>query len=258
MLSQFLSCWQAVHQTHSNTRTNPTPPAIFSECCTICEEEITCIEECLCQGQANDILSTVFWQLWIQAVAYQYKSRAITSQCSYSQSQDLEQGIEFQILWARHQYMAACNALSLLRVPGEWEKVWRELHPEDIRGLNGSWQHKRTKFISIQGRWWGCWWVILWRSFWTAFWPRYLARIRWEMVLGHCPGFSTLWVMVSWMGQLFMIVSYHSHVNNEFTYLQVFIWKRCAEAWSIAVGKRLGRTDAEPNVWQCAHMLMRG
>ena len=69
-------------------------------------------------------------------MAYRYKSRAVASQRSYLRSRDLKQGIEFRILLARHQYTAARNALSSLCGPGEWEKVWRELRPEDIRGLN--------------------------------------------------------------------------------------------------------------------------
>ena len=102
----------------------------------ICEENIASIEEQLHVAQANKALLMVWRQLQICVVAYQYKSRSIASQWSYTQSRDLKQAIEFQILLAQHQYCAACNVLLSLHGPGEWEHVMQELQPEDIRGLN--------------------------------------------------------------------------------------------------------------------------
>jgi hypothetical protein len=113
------------------------PSSFPSEhCSSICTGGIKDIEDRLHFAQVTESLTKLRCQLMKRTYASQYKVRNISSQRHYTRFQTLQDQTEYKIKLSSLQYNTAKDALLRLRGPGTWEKMLRELHGEDIRGLS--------------------------------------------------------------------------------------------------------------------------
>ncbi|KAK7021051.1 hypothetical protein VNI00_017540 [Paramarasmius palmivorus] len=104
---------------------------------TVFPSEVIDAEMELREAQACDALADLRNKLRARTVVAKYKKRKMCrSQGVYTRHRTLQDQISAKIRAARDTYNTARERLLRLKGQGEWTGVLRELHPEDIRGVN--------------------------------------------------------------------------------------------------------------------------
>jgi hypothetical protein len=107
-----------------------------TERASICNSDLTQIEEELREAGANESLDDLCSQLRLRTLISQERETYRGSQAQFTRSHNAQVSVEDQIREHRDQYRVHRNALVHLRGPGQWEKQLQVLEPEDIRGIS--------------------------------------------------------------------------------------------------------------------------
>ena len=94
------------------------------------------VEDHLRYAQAFEALTELRCQLMKRTYASRYRTANISSQTHFTRFRELLVQTESKIKAASSRYRLARSRLINLRGTGDWVKMLRELHPEDVRGLS--------------------------------------------------------------------------------------------------------------------------
>ncbi|KAK7032539.1 hypothetical protein VNI00_012937 [Paramarasmius palmivorus] len=102
--------------------------AIFSK-------DVIGLEDKLRHAYAHEAIDDLTDHLCSRTVAYAHSTRQPASQGAYTKTRAFRDQIESRVKSSEISYKRHRASLYALRGPGEWEKVLRELRPEDIRAM---------------------------------------------------------------------------------------------------------------------------
>ncbi|KAK7018251.1 CxC2 domain-containing protein [Favolaschia claudopus] len=94
------------------------------------------IEEEMREAELSDSLEELRGELRIRSGTNQFRHRNVTGQRGLTRGQGVLRQVEVRIHKAKLRYRYARNALLRLRGHGPWERVFRALAEEDVRGIN--------------------------------------------------------------------------------------------------------------------------
>ncbi|KAK7016775.1 hypothetical protein VNI00_018828 [Paramarasmius palmivorus] len=98
--------------------------------------DIILIEARLREAQAFDALAELRNKLRARKVAAQYKTMVVPTQTIWTRQRTLQDVIGRKIQAASDTYRNGRGRLYRIKGSGEWTQVLRELHPNDVRGIN--------------------------------------------------------------------------------------------------------------------------
>lgn len=101
-----------------------------------CEKGLDGLEEEMREGEVQETLEELRMALRTRTMANRFKHQHLTGQRSLTRGQGVLRQITVRIHKAKLRYRYARNALLRLRGHGPWEKTYRALLDEDIRGVN--------------------------------------------------------------------------------------------------------------------------
>lgn len=115
------------------------------------EREYTCVkglaivETRIRQGLALDNLHDLRRHLLTRTYLNKWRVKNVSGQRTSTRARTLQHSIDMKILGAKSRYRRSRNALLVLRGKGSWESVLKELHDDDVRGLNERLMTEREK-----------------------------------------------------------------------------------------------------------------
>jgi hypothetical protein len=102
----------------------------------VCEKGLDGIEDEMRECELKDTLEELRDALRARTGVNRFRHRNTTGQRALTRGQGILRQIAVRILKAKLRYRYARNALLRLRGHGRWEKVYRVLAEEDVRGIN--------------------------------------------------------------------------------------------------------------------------
>jgi hypothetical protein len=94
------------------------------------------IEEEMHVGEMDDTLEDLRDALRARTLTNKFRHRNMTGQRALTRGQGFLRQIAIRILKAKLRYRYSRNTLLRLRGHGTWERTWKALDEEDVRGIN--------------------------------------------------------------------------------------------------------------------------
>ncbi|KAJ7446784.1 hypothetical protein FB451DRAFT_1343526 [Mycena latifolia] len=101
-----------------------------------CENGLAEIEEEMREGEVQETLEELRQGLRVRTMTSRFRHRNNTGQRALTRGQGVLRQVSVRIHKAKLRYRYAWNALLRLRGHGAWEKTYRALAEEDVRGVN--------------------------------------------------------------------------------------------------------------------------
>jgi hypothetical protein len=101
-----------------------------------CETGLDGLEEEMREAEMKEALEELRQALRTRTATNRFHHRNTTGQRALTRGQGLLRQIQVRILKAKLRYRYARNAFQRLKGHGPWEKVWKALEEEDVRGIN--------------------------------------------------------------------------------------------------------------------------
>jgi hypothetical protein len=122
----------------------------------LCSQTIVDIELRLRKAQMSEALSGLRRQLCARMYVGKLKNKNGNGQAYYLRSNAFISQVNGRLREHQRLYDSARRAMTNLQPNGEWQEVYRELRPEDIRGINQKAEEartlKRTREMAAGGR----------------------------------------------------------------------------------------------------------
>ncbi|KAK7027577.1 CxC2 domain-containing protein [Favolaschia claudopus] len=102
----------------------------------VCEKGLTAIEEEMREAELDDTLEDLRGALRVRSGTNRFCHRNVRGQRGLTRGQGVLRQVEIRIHKAKLRYRYARNAILRIRGHGPWEKVYKVLADEDVRGIN--------------------------------------------------------------------------------------------------------------------------
>jgi hypothetical protein len=101
-----------------------------------CEKGLGKLEEDMREGEVQETLEELWQALRTRTMTNRFRRHNLTGQRSLTRGKGVLRQVDVRVHKAKLRYRYARNALLRLRGHGGWEKTYRALAEEDVRGIN--------------------------------------------------------------------------------------------------------------------------
>lgn len=110
-----------------------------------CVKGLDAVEARIRQGLALDNLHDLRRHLLTRTYLNKWRVKNLSGQRTSTRARTLQHTIDMNAITAKTRYRRSRSALFALRGAGSWEMVLKELHDDDVRGLNERLMTEREK-----------------------------------------------------------------------------------------------------------------